>query len=87
MIDAKPNTEQNLPMVTVDVARKNVDELKGLKPGDAVKVVLTGKVVEVSLREPDVSYPGFSGMLRIEVKSTLVVDQNNSFSALMEEDE
>lgn len=79
-------SEKNLPLVSIDVPQKAVDELKGLQPGDPVRIVLTGTVAEVSTKEPDLSIPGFSGLLRVEVKTTKVVKQGNAFTEMAEDD-
>ena len=78
--------ERNLPIVTIDIRRKDLSALDGLEPGDAVRVILEGKVVEVSQREPDMSYPGYSGMLRVEVKSANARKVDNAFAELVDED-
>jgi hypothetical protein len=83
----RANDERNLPVVTIDVPRKSLDALDGLEPGQAVRVVLEGTVQEVSRKEPDVSYPGFSGMLRVEVKRITARSVDNVFAELVEDDE
>lgn len=82
----RPNTEQNLPLVSIDIPRKTVGELEKLEPGNAVRVVLLGTVIEVSRKEPDISFPGFSGLLKVEVQSTKIARQDDTFLGLSEED-
>jgi hypothetical protein len=82
----RPDTEQNLPLVTIDIPSKALAELDGLKPKDVVKVVLEGTVVEVSRREPDLSTPGFAGMLRLEVRRVTTRKIDDSFAELADDD-
>lgn len=81
-----PADERNLPVVTIDVPRKSLDALDGLEPGQAVRVVLEGTVQEVSRKEPDVSFPGYSGLLRVEVKRITARNIDNAFVELAEDD-
>lgn len=87
MRDEAPRSNQNPPQATIDVSEKHVEELNDLEPGDAVRVVLEGKVVEVSQREPNADIPGFSGMLRLEFRRLRVGKQDNSFAELLEDDD
>lgn len=81
-----PADERNLPVVTIDVPRKSLDAIDGLEPGQAVRVVLEGTVQEISRKEPDTSYPGYSGMLRVEVKRITARSMDNVFEELAEDD-
>jgi hypothetical protein len=83
---SKPNDERNLPTVFIDVPKKNIDALDGLEPGNAVRVILEGTVVEVSQRKIDVEGGGFSGTLKVEVKRVAARKVDNSFSELMDDD-
>jgi hypothetical protein len=82
----RPDTEQNLPLVTIDVPEKGAGELKGLKPGDVVRVVLVGTVVEVAQRDPEISIPAYTGTLKLEVKSTNVNKQDGAFADMADDD-
>lgn len=84
---ASPKPGSNPPTVTIDLLPKDVQQIRGYKPGDGVKVVLHGEVVEVSEREPDTSFPGsFAGTLRIEIDK-VDVSQWNDFMAMTDTDD
>jgi preprotein translocase subunit YajC len=86
-VPPRPDTDQNRPVVTVDVLRKDAKKLDGLKPGDTVKVTLIGNVVEVARRDPEIALIPRSGTLSVEATRVMITKQRNAFSDLAEDDE
>lgn len=84
----RPNTEQNRPIIHIEVAKKNVGEIADLKPGDEVRVVLVGNVTEVVKRDSEqMGLPGHSGTLVVEVTSMKARKQDNPFSDLADDED
>ena len=78
---------KNPPMVLLDVRKQDAKTLRGLKPGDAVRVVLFGTVKEINERTADVGYPqGFAGSLSLELSKTTVA-KRSAFSDLFDDDD
>lgn len=78
---------KNPPTVTLDVPKKDVSQIRDLKPGDRVKIILDCEVSAVSEKEPDTGYPvGFAGSLTVEINRQTIT-KNNDFSALVDEDD
>lgn len=80
--------EKNPPRVRVEFSKRDVKQLVGMKPGAMVTLTITGKVVEVNVREPYDEETGFVGDLVVEAKSTKLKDvTKNSVSDMIDEDE
>lgn len=76
---------QNLPIVYIDVSRADLGELKGLEPGNPVRITLIGKVVSVTKRQDD---QGKTGTIAVEYKDMLVRDAPNiEMESMMEDDD
>ena len=83
-----PRPEADFPEVRLDVPAKSLSQIKEVKPGDAVRVVLLGKCVRVSQREPDIEFgDGNVGDLCVEVHKMEVRRQDDQFGELFNEDE
>lgn len=81
-----PRPEADFPQVHLDVPAKGVSQLKGIKPGDTVRVVLIGKCEEVSQREPDLDLPGNVGAMCVEVHKMEIQRDDNQFGDLFNDD-
>lgn len=89
MVDvAAPSPEKNPPRVRVEFSKRDVKQLVGMKPGAVVTLTITGKVVEVNVREPYDEETGFVGDLVVEAKTTKLKDVTKSSVAdLVDDDE
>jgi len=81
-----PRPEAEHPLVRLDIPQKALSQIKTLKPGDPVRVVLIGKCEEVSQREPDVDFGGNVGELRVEVHKMEVRKADDQFGELFDDD-
>lgn len=73
------------PTVYVDLAKSDVGELKGVKVGEKARVVITGKVLAITMRQDDKEK---TGSLTIESTDVRIKDAPNSdMEDLMEEAE
>lgn len=82
-----PRPEADFPEVHLDVPTKALSQLKGVKPGDAVRIVLLGKCSQVSQREPDIEFgDGNVGNLCLEVHKMEITRQDDQFGDLFNED-
>lgn len=76
----------NPPTITLDIGKKDVTQIRSLKPGDAVDIRLRCVVTEVSEKEPDTGYPvGYAGRLVVEYARPKIT-KNNAFSDLSDDD-
>ena len=81
-----PRPEADYPRVRLDIPQKALSQIKGLKPGDAVRVVLIGRCDEVSQREPDIDFGGHVGELCVEVHKMEVRKADDQFGDLFDDE-
>lgn len=60
-----------VPRVYIDLTKSDISELKGLKIGEKARVIITGKIVELSQREGDA---GKTGAIAVENYDVVVRD-------------
>ena len=88
MIDNKAmSPEQNPPTVHLEIADKDLKQVDGLKPGSTVRVVITGEVTSITMREASVDALGSTGSLGVEVKTLKVTSTEDIFGALDDSDD
>lgn len=88
MIDQKaPSPEQNPPTIHVEVSDKDLKQLDGLKPGGMVRVVITGEITSITMREASVDVLGSAGSLGVELKTLKITTLEDIFGALDDEDD
>lgn len=74
-----------VPRVFVDLTKSDIDELKGLKIGEKARVVITGKIVELSQRS---NSDGRVGTIAVENYEVMVKDApGGEMEELAEEDD
>jgi hypothetical protein len=77
-----PIEQKATPTVHIELAKDDLKELKGLKVGDNVRIVLTGSVKHMDQGEN-------GGGLTVQTKSTRIFSQPesaNAFTDLMEDE-
>lgn len=79
-----PAMEKFTPTVYVDLTKSDVGELKGVSVGDKVRVVITGKVMSITMRK---DYGDKTGSISVESKDVQIKDApGGEFEKLSEED-
>ena len=80
-----PAMEKYTPTIFVDLTKSDVDELKGVKVGDRVRVVITGKVKSITTREDNREK---TGSIQLESKDVAIRDaKGGEFEKLLEDDD
>lgn len=88
MIDkTAPSPEQNPPTIHVELSDKDLKQIDGLKPGSTVRLVITGEVTSLAMREASVDALGSAGSLGVEMKTLKVTSTEDIFGALDDTDD
>lgn len=88
MIDQKaPSPEQNPPTIHVEVSDKDLKQLDGLKPGGTVRLVITGEITSITMREAAADALGSAGSLGVEMHTLKITSTEDIFGALDDTDD
>lgn len=80
-----PAMNRNPPKVHIEVPATALKQIVDLEPGNEVHVLLVGKLVEKSEREPSLETPGYLSSISVEVRRMAVCRDENSMQDLMDE--
>lgn len=81
--------ERQAPCVSVDLDKEMAKLSRKYRPGSTVKLVIVGKIEDISYRKPDdPSEKGYEGHMRLEVsRMELLESARNELSELLDDDE
>lgn len=76
---------RNAPVVHIEVPQSALSQLKNLKAGNEVHVLLIGKLDSKTERKPDLDTPGYVASVTVEVRRFAICRDENSMADLMDE--